>query len=122
MQRINRATYGLAALAVYAVVLGFSGVSSLDSITTASGLVLALLGPPRVHDFGLSGWFVLAPAGAALAVLLVAGPIATPGLDFLVLADAVLILGIAVIGAVPGRRGANRFGMPQGHVPLGRRK
>ena len=122
MHRINRTTYGVAALAIYAVVLGVSGVSSMDSITTAGGLVLALLGPARIHDFGLSAWYLLVPVVAAIAVALAIGPVATPGLAFLALADAVLILGIVLVGIVPGRRGANRYGLPQGHVPLGRRK
>ena len=120
MSRINRSTYWLGIVLIIAVVLLVSSISGGGlSITVGGLLALILLGPPRLHDFGLSGWSLLAPVAAFLAVKLFAESVVIVPLGFFLLSDIVLLAGLAVIGAIPGRTAINRFGPKQ--RPLSRR-
>jgi uncharacterized membrane protein YhaH (DUF805 family) len=116
MQRINRKTFWIGTFFVVAVSLLITAVQGgLPSVTTCAILALILLGPARLHDIGLSGWYALAPIAAAIGVMAVP---ATPLLIVLgvafAMADIPLLAGVALLGAIPGQRKVNRFGGPKG--------
>jgi len=107
---MNRATYwlGLGVLVLLYAVLNF--VSSKP--VPVSEVVLVFLCVPRLHDLGLSGWFVLAPIGLEIAAA-VLGFALLPMDQVMVLLGAVTVLiglGLLVLGALPGEPQANRFG------------
>ena len=108
--RMNRATYwlGLSVLVLLYAVLNF--VSSKP--VPVSEVVIVFLCVPRLHDLGLSGWFVLAPIGLEIAAI-VLGLALLPMDQVMVLLGAVTVLiglGLLVLGALPGEPQANRFG------------
>jgi uncharacterized membrane protein YhaH (DUF805 family) len=114
MQRINRKTFWIGVVFVVAVALLISTVQGgLPRVTACAILVLILVGPARMHDIGLSGWYVLVPIVAGLALLAVPGTPALLLLGILITAsDAPLLAGVALLGAIPGQRKVNRFGAP----------
>jgi uncharacterized membrane protein YhaH (DUF805 family) len=87
---------------------------------------LSFLGPPalqlaliwvvlsvetrRLHDFGRSGWW--AWGCFALSCLPIAFMTVAPRDDIEVVAAAISLVAIVVIGAIPGNPGENRFGPP----------
>jgi hypothetical protein len=62
----------------------------------------------------LSGWYLLVPAAAFFAVRLFAEAIVVvPMIGFFLLSEIVLVVSLAVIGAIPSRTAINRFGAAQ---------
>jgi uncharacterized membrane protein YhaH (DUF805 family) len=113
MARINRATFWLGILMLFAVMLIASTVSrSMPTLLTGGAVALALIGPLRMHDFGVSSWLLLAPV-AGMVALLVAVDGAWPTFWGFGLVDAVMLATIALLGAIPGAAGINRYGPPQ---------
>jgi len=109
--RINRALYwGL--IAVLVVLYGI--VAALGLPPRVSEVVLVIVGVPRLHDLGKTGWWMLllVPWEAAQIATLWLAPetsiLALGGLNLLGLA-ALIGLGVA-----RGQRVANRFGEPPG--------
>lgn len=79
-----------------------------------SEFLLILLGVPRLHDIGKSGWLVLWPIGLEIVGLIVA-------LGFLPLDSAMAVMGVVAsiifglmiwLGCLRGEDAENRFGPP----------
>jgi uncharacterized membrane protein YhaH (DUF805 family) len=119
MTRINRATFWLGILILFAVMLIVSTVSrNMPTLLTGGAVALALLGRPRLHDFGLTGWVLLVPVAAIVAILVAARGFG-PAWEGVTAVDVVMLATVALLGAIPGHGGINRFGRPQ--KPLARR-
>jgi uncharacterized membrane protein YhaH (DUF805 family) len=110
--RTNRATYwtGVAVILILMIVIG---VVTRKPPHIAE-VVLIILGVPRLHDIGKSGWLVLWPIG-----LEVVGAICAFG--FLPLESAMAVMGLVVLiiaglmiwlGCIRGQDVENRFGPP----------
>ena len=110
--RINRATYWaifVPVVALYGLVLAFAerppGI--------AEGIVI-VLGVPRLHDLGASGWWMAAPIVIEIAAL-IAAVILLP-IDHILIVAGIIVLGMTVmmivLGAIPGQKLANAYGEP----------
>ena len=113
--RANRKEYWLYVLALLAVGMLMAEIAPILGL--AGALVVLYAQVRRLHDFGRTGWW----AGAALLVQI---PLAfvllyTLGEEPALLVGNLLILvPIAVIGAIPGHPHENRFGPPPGQRRL----
>jgi len=119
--RINRPTYWLC-FAVFMVV-----VSVLVYIGKANGgmeMMMVLIGVPRLHDIGRSGWLVGAAILAELVIVVAAAILAS--MDTLEIVGGLLFFTIAGLGIwlgiLPGQPDANQWGEPPGPgIRFGRR-
>lgn len=107
--RMGRTAYWI----FIALIFAFSVLVSTVTDKGANGLVVALIIVliPRLHDFGRTGWWVLAVMFGPLAVMLLAMlalPIDTAALIG-VLAE---VVGLIWVGVIRGDAGDNRFGPP----------
>jgi uncharacterized membrane protein YhaH (DUF805 family) len=105
--RANRATYWLVVgiMAMLMVVVGVIAPGSAH----ISELALIFLAIPRLHDIGRKGWWVLAALGLEIGLMFV------PTSSFSVLGGSiafVIFALVALLGAIPGNVGPNRFGDP----------
>jgi uncharacterized membrane protein YhaH (DUF805 family) len=109
--RTNRATYwaGMATLAVvYTLAWMFLGPTPVHDI------VLVFMAVPRLHDLGRSGWWVVPVLAIEWVGAFVLAAALSPEV-FPIAAGliAIAVFGaLAVLGALPGQRDANRFGAP----------
>jgi len=112
--RTNRKGFWLATAIVFAVAIGMSLVgparSGLAGVTT---LLFVRIYASRLHDFGRSGWWQLLLYGVQFpAVILIAGAGALPPGGLIGVGLLIQLVFTAVIGAIPGDPGTNRFGPP----------
>ncbi len=110
--RMNRATYWaifVPVVVLYGLLLTFAE----HPPGIAEGIII-VLGVPRLHDLGASGWWMAAPIGIEIAAL-VGAAILLPIGDILIVAG-VIVLGMTVmmivLGLIPGQPGANAYGEP----------
>ena len=111
--RINRRTYWLccAVFVVIAVVLAYVG-----KLNGGMEMMMVIIGVPRLHDIGRSGWLV---GGAILVEIIVIVAVAiVASIDTLEIVGgliAVTVAGLAIwLGMIPGQIDANRWGEPVG--------
>ena len=110
--RINRATYWLCLVvitAIFAAIIAFT-----DKRVPYGEIVLIVLCVPRLHDVGRSGWWV---GGVLIAeiVIVVTALASLPedqALMVVGLFSLFILVGLVVLGALPGQPGPNRFGPP----------
>lgn len=79
-------------------------------------LAVTLLGVPRLHDIGRSGWFALGIFAPSILIETHifpdrTGSLAAPTLGVILLMAA-LVGAVVWLGAVRGQPGANKFGPP----------
>lgn len=87
-------------------------------------MMMVLIGVPRLHDIGRSGWLVGAAIGAEIVIVIVAATLGS--MDTLEIVGGLLVLVIAALGVwlgiIPGESGANQWGEPPGTgIRFGRR-
>ena len=119
--RINRATYWLAYLVFMVAV---SALAYIGKLNGGMEIMMVLIGVPRLHDIGRSGWLVGAAILAEVVIVVAVAIVATvdtveivAGFIFLVIAA----LGIW-LGTIPSQSIANRWGEPPGPgIRFGRR-
>jgi uncharacterized membrane protein YhaH (DUF805 family) len=120
--RTNRATYWMAVGTVVVLTIGLT--VAFGKPPHVAEVVLIMIGVPRLHDIGKSGWLVLGPLGlelfgaiGALALLPRENAMQAVGLVMLV------IFGLMIwLGCIPGQDFENRFGPPPGTgIQWGRR-
>ncbi len=110
--RINRATYWLC-FGIVAVGLGL--LIYLGQLKGGLEVAMVVVGVPRLHDIGRSGWLVGAAIGAE--ILIVAGLlVAGASVDTIEVSGGLIVLGIAILGIwlgiVRGQPIANKWGEP----------
>ena len=112
--RIDRKGYWLAAFVVFAGVVSVSFVLGIhDGLAPLTTLLFIRIYASRLHDFGRSGWWQLLLYGIQIPAIVLVGtaaglpPAASVGAGFLT-----QLIFTAVVGAIPGNPGANRFGPP----------
>jgi uncharacterized membrane protein YhaH (DUF805 family) len=110
--RINRATYWLCLVVISAI---FAAIIALTGKRVPFGeIALIVLCVPRLHDIGQSGWWVGGMIIAEIAVM-IAALASLPedqALAVLGLFGLLILVGLVVLGALPGQPGPNRFGPP----------
>lgn len=93
------------------------GLTWADLLTL--GLWLFIAGR-RLHDFNASAWWAVAPAVISFTVSFAKGFLLKLNGSYPVLMDVapgtVVVVVMLVIGIVPGTKGANRFGEPNGRL------
>lgn len=112
--RINRKTYWIATVAVFAVVIGLSFVGVQRAVASVTTIIFARLFASRLHDFGRSGWWQLILYGLQISIGLA---LAIPAQSADVALGAVVLIQLLftiVLGVIPGNRADNRFGPPPG--------
>ena len=109
--RMNRTTYAvyLAGFVIVYTIL----VSTMTRPPALAEVLVALIGIPRLHDIGRSGWWLV----VLLAGEFVAIAIGWPGGEDGILIAAGLyfffgLLVLVVLGFIPGQSDANRWGEP----------
>jgi len=112
--RIDRKGYWQAAFVVFAGVVSMSFVLGVhDGLAPLTTLLFIRIYASRLHDFGRSGWWQLLLYGIQIPAIVLVGtagglpPAASVGVGFLT-----QLIFTAVVGAIPGNPGANRFGPP----------
>jgi uncharacterized membrane protein YhaH (DUF805 family) len=120
--RINRPTYWLSYVVFMVVV---SVLAYIGRLNGGMELMMVVIGVPRLHDIGRSGWLVGAAILAEIVVIVAVSIVAS--LDTLEIVSGLLFFTIAVLGiwlgAIRGQSGANQWGEPPGPgIRFGRRK
>jgi uncharacterized membrane protein YhaH (DUF805 family) len=119
--RINRPTYWLC----YAFfMVAVSVLAYIGKLNGGMEMMMVLIGVPRLHDIGRSGWLV----GAAILVeiVIVVAVVTFASIDTLEIVGGLLFLTIAGLGiwlgTIPGQPDANQWGEPPGPgIRFGRR-
>jgi uncharacterized membrane protein YhaH (DUF805 family) len=120
--RMNRPTYWLCFVIFVAAGCALAYLGKLNG-----GMEMAMLviGVPRLHDIGRSGWIV----GAVILaeVMIVVGILlAGASVDTLEIAGGVIVLAVAALGIflgiIPGESGPNKWGEQPGRGVQFRRK
>jgi uncharacterized membrane protein YhaH (DUF805 family) len=119
--RINRPTYWLCNVFV-AVILGV--LAYFGKLNGGMEMMMVLIGVPRLHDIGRSGWLVGAAIVAEIVVVVAVAIFAS--MDTLEIVGGLIVLTIAVLGIwlgmIPSQSGANKWGEPPGPgIRFGRR-
>ena len=121
--RMNRPTYWLCYVVFMLVV---SILAYLGKLNGGMEVAMILVGIPRLHDIGRSGWIV----GAVIAIeimVLVGAALAGVSVDTLLITSGMIFFSIAALGIwlgiVPGDAGTNKWGeTPKAGVNFGIRK
>lgn len=110
--RINRATYWLC-FGIVVVVLGL--LVYIGKLNGGMEMAMIVVGVPRLHDIGRSGWLVGAAIGAEILImvgLLFAGA----SVDTIEVSGGLIALSITILGVwlgiVRGQPVANKWGEP----------
>ena len=112
--RMNRPTYWLSlgiVVVIYALLIAFT-----TKPPAIAEVLMILLGVPRLHDIGRSGWWI---------ALLFVFEIAAVGIGFMLLPLAmvmivaglvlfIMLIAMGILGCIPGDSGPNVFGEPPG--------
>ncbi len=110
--RTNRKTYWLSVAVVFAIYLLLRVFAPGSS--AINEFVLVLVCVPRLHDVGLSGWWVVGPL--VPEVLIAISMFTGVPTDIALALGGVLVMmigGLMVwLGAIPGQPGENRYGLP----------
>jgi uncharacterized membrane protein YhaH (DUF805 family) len=112
-RRLNRKQYwiGFAVCMTVSIVLVVVHVRSTVMLGVVIGLWMR-----RLRDIGFSAWWVLALVAAIVAVLALAWPLGLMAASGVAgLAELVIV---AVLGAIPGDPGPNRFGSAPGQPTI----
>lgn len=104
---------------LWTVILLLASYRASTVMVPLAGLILTLLGIAvlvrRLHDVGLSGWWILAAILGQIVVYAVATSVWGEAWAQFAAAMA-LFAAQAVLGLVPGQRSENRFGQPPGRL------
>jgi uncharacterized membrane protein YhaH (DUF805 family) len=119
--RINRSTYWLC-YAVFIVLI--SVLAYIGKLNGGMEMMMVLIGVPRLHDIGRSGWLIGAAILTEIVVIVVAAIVAS--IDALEITGGLVVLTIASLGVwlgmIPGQPCANQWGDPPGPgIRFGRR-
>jgi uncharacterized membrane protein YhaH (DUF805 family) len=119
--RINRPTYWLCYVLF---MVAMSVLAYIGKLNGGMEIMMVLIGVPRLHDIGRSGWLVGAAILAEIVVLLAVAILAS--IDTVEIVGGLVILTIATLGIwlgiIPGQSGANKWGEPPGPgIRFGRR-
>jgi len=119
--RMNRATYWLI---LVLIVAGYAALIALDKKPPAILEVLfVIIGVPRLHDLGRSGWWMAAVIGLELVGIGLTVAL-FPFADLLVgagLTVFAMLLAMIVLGLIPGEASTNAFGdVPAPGLSFGR--
>jgi uncharacterized membrane protein YhaH (DUF805 family) len=118
--RTNRATYWFSIALVVALLTLASWI--FPDFKDGLEVPLVLVGVPRLHDIGRTGWFalVLIPLEIGAAALAITNP---PLADLAFVGVTLVFAGLVIwLGAIPGQSEANRFGeRPAPGIDLKRR-
>lgn len=112
--RMNRTTYWLNFAAVVAIFVAI--VSFTSKPPGILELAMVLLCVPRLHDVGLSGWYVLFGFGIEIAGLVLAF-VYLPLDEVMVAAGGIVVVLMALmiwLGCIKGQAEANAWGDPPG--------
>lgn len=117
---IRLALYTLAYVVAIFAARPWPAVSTAISIFVPAVWMYFIAGP-RLRDFGQTGWWSIIPFTSGFVAGFAKG---AHLIDDQIYATALLFIGIgsllfmAVLGAIPGQAGPNRFGPPQGAPPV----
>lgn len=110
--RMNRPTYWLCYVLCMVVV---SFLAYIGKLNGGMEMAMVLVGVPRLHDIGRSGWLVGAVIAAEIIIILAAVFVGA-SVDTIEFTGGVIFLSIAVLGVwlgiVPGETDANKWGEP----------
>jgi uncharacterized membrane protein YhaH (DUF805 family) len=114
--RLNRKTYLIASAILLAASIGLGFLpASARGVGLAFTLFFIRLYAARLHDLGRSGWWQLVLYGVQIAIVVAVLAVGMQSIDLaLGAAFLVQLLFTAVLGAVPGQPGENRFGPSPG--------
>lgn len=110
--RINRATYW-ASIASFMLLLGV--FAHLGKLSGGIELMMVVVGIPRLHDIGRSGWLIGAAVLAEFTIFvgLMSAGASSGALEISLSILVLLIAALAVwLGFVPGQSESNRWGEP----------
>ncbi|RYD97802.1 MAG: DUF805 domain-containing protein [Sphingomonadales bacterium] len=111
--RYNRATY-LTFLSIFvALIVVLANV--MERPPGMGEVVLVLLGVPRLHDLGRSGWWMAAPIVAEIGLVTAMLARGSSLEDMQIGAGALtlaILVAMIVLGLIPGEDGPNRWGDP----------
>ena len=110
--RINRPTYWLC----YGIfIVAVSVLAYLGKLNGGMEIAMIMVGVPRLHDIGQSGWIV---GGLIATEILVIGGVllSGAGVDAIQIAGGLIFFAIAALGIwlgiIPGESEANKWGDP----------
>ena len=111
--RMNRATYWLLFAGVV-VIYGLL-VTFMKKPPQIAELLIILLGVPRLHDIGRSGWWMTLLFGLEIGAIAI-GLLAVGTADGILIAGGlvvfVILIAMMILGCIPGQRETNSYGAP----------